>query len=159
MKRTLQFSLISLFLIACESSISPSADLPDFAILDGSDFAQAAGAECAVEDPCFHFFFLPPLVPTPAEFHGDFNDALGPQVDIALALDTLSTECIQSAPIRTFKSEIAVDAVGELYSVGWQTDADDLTDDTPYRICVTLSGVVLGFRDVMPVEGDDVRSL
>jgi len=145
---------------------------PSFAVRDGSDFStqinQGTDRQCTAEEPCWHFFFHPPLVPTPAEFHGPFNPYLRPNVIITRLPSDGTGEPVDASlacvaeygegavdTVRAFSpDEISMSIDNEVYSVGWQTSRDDLTSGTGYRICVRLGygagAVDLGYRDVQP---------
>ncbi|MDH5643000.1 MAG: hypothetical protein OEY63_02275 [Gemmatimonadota bacterium] len=156
MKKRYLSVFVCVFLVAsCErpATVLDQAGL-DFSILDGSDIATVT---CGQEDPCWHFFFLPPITPTPAEFHGSFNPNLRPEVVISELYDVLSPECVTGPIVRTFKGDVSVSVDNENYSVGWQTGGDNLVAGQTYRICVRLNTTTLGYRDIQPDEnGADV---
>lgn len=121
------------------------SQIPSLAVSDG----EHGGNE--------HFFFLPPLVPTPSHFNGTFNGSLTPTVEVHLLLDTLDVRCAPTTtPIVTF-TNVSADSVAEAYQVNWQTGASNLTSHQAYRICVSTYGRELGYRDIRPDDsGADV---
>ncbi|HXV85815.1 MAG TPA: hypothetical protein VD793_03900, partial [Gemmatimonadales bacterium] len=131
-------------LAGCQDARSPlDITPPDFAVSDGAHGGNT------------HFYFLPPLVPTPT-FSGEFNPLVKPTVVISELPDPTSEACSPGTVIRTFKTEIAVDPVAETYSVNYNTGTD-LTTGQDYRICVRIGGAMLGFRDIHPdANGADV---
>ncbi len=162
MKRLFLLSAVAVFLAACNDSQVPSLadpEGPNLNVMDGAHEACDSG-------PCEHFFFMPPLVPTPNPT-GTFNSVLKPHIivttlpflsDGVTPADT-SLACVTTgAQVAEFlTSEITADVTNEIYSVGWQTGASNLTAGTGYRICVKLGSIDLGFRDVQPDEnGADV---
>lgn len=114
-------------LTACapEPSTAPTDQGPSFVISDG---AHSGGNE--------HFYFLPPMVPSPA-YDGTFDGTLTPQVRItgpggfaALLTSTVSPS-------------------DELYHVNWNTQGQGLAAGEEYRIAVQVDGTTLGFADVV----------
>ncbi len=155
MKRIVTASLAALLVVACQDGgvpTPPEFEEPSFAILDGSRFSTV---ECTADDPCYHFFFFTPLVPTPKKFNGEFNPYVVPTVVISNLMeeDPATFPYCENDPgfVREFSSEIAVDVDNERYHVNWQTGDDDLTTNDVYRVCVKLGQITLGYRDVQPV--------
>lgn len=135
------------FAAACQDAPSVlDVGAPSFATSDGAHGGNA------------HFYFLPPLVPSP-DYDGEFNPYLKPTVVVsewASGFVDTNPACVTGPIIRTFKDEVAVDATNQVYSVGWHT-GDDLTTGKQYRICVRIGGETLGYRDIQPDEnGADV---
>ncbi len=158
MKRIALTSLAALFVVACQDGgvpTPPELEEPSFAILDGSRFSTV---DCTEDDPCYHFFFLTPLVPTPKKFNGDFNPYVSPTVYISDVTSFPAGElldepsaCVSDDTTRVFSSA-DVDAGNERFRVNWQTSEDNLTPDNFYRVCVKVGQIALGYRDIEPVE-------
>jgi hypothetical protein len=147
--------LVAALVVTCQDKpLPPEVERPHLAVLDGSDFSTVP---CDPEEPCYHFFLLPPLVPSPDEFHGDFNAYLKPYVEVRTLLDESIWTCNEAdggvgviAAVLT--PGVEVDSVNEMYHVGFQTGQYDLTTGQEYRICVGAGSVELGFRDIRPVS-------
>jgi hypothetical protein len=142
-------AVAAVLVLACQDTQQPV----DFAVSDGSDFGGGGNP---------HFFFLPPLVPSP-EFFGTFDGTLLPYLSIRITgpfMDDLSATC-EGPVVRTVTSAngLAVDLDAERYSYGWKTSDDALTDGKVYRICVRFTAPAggaafdLGFRDAQPTQG------
>ena len=174
MKRLMMlcFTATTAFLVACQDARLPGEpEGPNFAVRDGAHPFDAednpVGCKVGEDEPCEHFFFLPPLVPTPVT-SGDFNQFLTPTVIVSeipfgVDLNTDGTCVFEQTPVVVaFEgSEISVDAEKEQYSVGFQTGRFDLDTATVYRICVKITApdpdVELGFRDIQPDDsGADI---
>ncbi len=164
MKRILAVTVVAAFAVGCSDSSLQDPGAPNIAVSDGAHIA--ANGSLGNQG----FYFLPPLVETP-EYDGRFNPYLRPSVEVVhlgewewnadstqklLKYDPVVLACGDSSIIAEFGPDmIAVDAVGERYSVGWNTDATVVGHD--YRICVQAEGQYLGYRDVRPDEnGSDV---
>jgi hypothetical protein len=188
MKRALlALASVALFVLGCQDSqVGPPDGPPNFAVSDGAHLAGSDyGNVCDPNDPCFHLFFLPPIVPTPDHFNGEFNADLAPTVVITdfgtadpgfpydvIPFDGLSgTECenpnaLHRTVFTLTGGDISVDQINEVYSVGWNTGSapDTVTSDIVYRICVQSPGrrpdgtfgiVPIGFRDVKPEDTNE----
>ncbi len=138
MKRIALVSLAAALAVACQDTLQlDNIQSPQFAVSD----ATTGGTE--------GFYILPPLRPQPDQILGEFADFLEPTITIALATDTLASTCVQGDPIAVFHDEIAVDPVGETYSVGWQTGPENgVISGEVYRICFSVGETELGYRDV-----------
>ena len=106
-----------------------------------------------------HFFFLPPMVPTPVPT-GTFDAAVSPEVQICrMAGD----ECEETIVIFTDSTDwgserVRVSIEDESYIVNWHTDG--LNSDATYRIRILAGGVELGFADVDVVDsGRELRNV
>lgn len=144
-RRILVVFSASLILAACSDGVPTSPG-----VIDGPSFALSDGSTGGTEG----FFFLPPIVDQPDDATGEFNENLPPRVEICKlgGVGDETTECDGKWFRKFSTSEISVDLGGELYSVGWQTGADDLDFMSIYRIQVFIGAQRLGFRDVDPVE-------
>jgi hypothetical protein len=142
MKRIALASLAAALAVACQDSLLlDDIQPPQFAVSD----ATTGGTE--------GFYILPPLRPQPDEILGEFADFLEPTITIAPLANEDDDTCIQGDPIAVFHDEIAVDPVGETYSVGWQTGPENgVISGQPYRICFSVGETELGYRDV---QGQD----
>ncbi len=149
MKRVTVPMLLAVFAAACGDGRMPNdIDMPDFRVSDGAHPSTIDG-----QPANSRFYFLPPLVPTPS-FNGVFNAQLQPLVVITgpVSNPDLNDACLAGVEVRRFSGNaIAVDPVGELYSVGYKTD--ELAVGSVYRICVQANGNGLGYRDIKPVSG------
>jgi alpha-tubulin suppressor-like RCC1 family protein len=100
-----------------------------------------------------HFYFLPPLVSTPAA-SGTFDAALEPRVEIC----ALSGEvCAYTIAIFFMTTDpnfprVTLNARGEWYSVNWNTDQYALNPAVTYRISVWVRAFELGVADVAVVS-------
>jgi hypothetical protein len=155
MKRLALLSLAAVIMLGCEDAQRPAAPTQSFAVSDGSDFGGHTG------NP--HFFFLPPLVPSPS-YSGTFDSSLLPflSVEIAgpFAGDASDASC--DAPVQktyTSANGLSVDPTTQQYAVGWQTGKDfSIQSGAVYRVCVRLkptasANFVLGFRDTKASQG------
>jgi len=119
-------------------------------VADGSVFGGQAGNE--------HFFFLPPLVPSP-DYSGTFDASLLPYLSIRVAgpfANDLAATC--ESPSWTFGQAEGLSAGADQYSFGWKTGDYALQQDQVYRLCVALAVpnadvITLGFRDLSPASG------
>ncbi|MEJ2677965.1 MAG: Ig-like domain-containing protein [Gemmatimonadota bacterium] len=142
MKR-IAFAAAAAFLLAsCSDStttVTPTLTAPSssFVISDGAHGGNS------------HFYFLPPLVPSPT-YSGTFNPSVLPTVDICqLGADS---SCVTT--VRTFTyHDISVLVDQEMYKVNWNTTSDALDPADVYRIIARVGGDTLGYRDVQPVDG------
>lgn len=146
------FILFTLVAVACEDAQQPAAN---FQVSDGSAFG-GYGTE--------HFYFLPPLVPSPA-YDGIFDPSLLPYLSVQVFgpfVDDTRAACAEIDGARLIgpfdqAAGLTVDPVAEMYSYGWDTPRS-LSRDQVYRICVVLAvpgttAATLGFRDVRPTQG------
>jgi hypothetical protein len=148
MKKRMSAVVASVLAVGCGDMVTDlpmDSGMPSFAVADGAH----GGNE--------HFFFLPPLVPSPTSFNGDFNPGLTPTIEVHFLADTADVRCRPTTnPIETF-TDVSVDQVGEVYSRGWPTGGSNLTSGQAYRICAHVFGNELGYRDVQPDEnGADI---
>ena len=147
--------LLATLVTTCRDTPLPSdMEQPSLAVLDGSDFSTVP---CDPTQPCYHFFLLPPLVPSPDGFHGEFNAYLKPYVEVRTLLDESIWTCSEAdggvgAVVALLTPGVEVDPINEMYHVGFQTGQYDLTTDQEYRICVGAGSVALGLRDIRPVR-------
>ncbi|MHC4093530.1 MAG: hypothetical protein ACYSVY_25200, partial [Planctomycetota bacterium] len=158
MKRIAVLCFFVAFLVGCQDSIvtPPDDDGPNLAILDGSRFSTL---ECADTDPCYHFFWLPPIVPKPKpnDFHGDVNGELRPTLFISLAstdpdiTNIFDTSCVIDEPVAQFFDEISFQ--GDRYKVNVQTGEPTFVSGNTYRFCVRVGAIELGYRDVRTQDG------
>ena len=126
--------------LGCEPNdpaLAPSAAPPALAISDGAHGGNP------------HFYFLPPLVHTPAAT-GTFDPAVSPTVTIcALTAGacgvTIATYTTSSGPGGEI---VSLDAADKLYRLNWKTGDFALSDAVNYRIQVFAGSVSLGFADV-----------
>ncbi len=153
MKRAVLLTVAAAFAAGCTDTLPPAPDGTNFAVSDAVHTHTGFPS-----NP--HFFFLPPLVPTPASFNGDFNAFSQPTVEIrdlgphAPVDPTVTPGCGFGTVVRTYPSSaISVDPVTEVYQVEWNTGSDNLTEGNDYRVCVKVFETVLGYRDVRPVSG------
>ncbi len=108
-----------------------------------------------------HFFFLPPMVPTPVAT-GTFDAALSPEVQVCrMAGD----ECEETIAIFTDSTDwgserVRISSEDESYIVNWHTDASGLRSDATYRIRILVNGIELGFADLDVVDsGRELRNV
>jgi len=141
-------TVVALAVTACQDVQQPTAN---FQVSDGSAFGGRANP---------HFYFLPPLVPSP-DFDGTFDPNLLPYLSVQVSgpFDDDGVAVCSSSPAFTFGAAdgLEVDAVNQRYSFSWNTPKS-LRRDKVYRLCVVLDvpGAVadtLGFRDVSPTQG------
>lgn len=143
--------LLSLGLAACQDIQAP----PNFQVSDGSAFG-------ANQNP--HFFFLPPLVPSPS-YSGTFDATLLPYLTVRVRgpIDPDLAETLERCPAQsqefafTQGNGLTLSTTNEQYAVGWNTP-NTLEEGQVYRTCVFITApnaddVLLGFRDVMPTQG------
>jgi Tol biopolymer transport system component len=148
-------------LLACstdtpvEPKTPPAAAGPSFEIDDGAHGGNA------------HFFFLPPLVPTPAYSGAADPNLLGSLAvevcDLGTSRPPTNTSC-GSNPVfvarftstgGTASETLRYDAGAGLYIVNWHTDKSDggtLATTRYYRLRVLAAGTVLGQADIDPVR-------
>ena len=148
MKRPVAFLfVVSLTLNCAEQPNAPRPDVPvpAFAISDGAHGGNS------------HFYFHPPLVPSPT-FSGEFTPTAAPTVRICQLAEsdpTLLTAETACAPVVTEfgPTQIAVSLENELYQVNWKTgEANGIGFPNLYRIQVFSAAQLLGFRDVAPKD-------
>ena len=134
---------VSFALVAC-------SDSPTRTEL-GSPVFQIADAVHNGGNP--HFFFLPPMVPSPVT-NGVFDGSLEPVVEICeLSLCGTSTIASFTTTTGTGSEIVRVVPEDEHYIVNWHTDESGLDDQKDYRIRVLLGGTELGHADVDVVSG------
>lgn len=159
MRKTTLLVLSAAFVVACGDDHSgvPTAAVPlNLSISDG---ASGGNTE---------FFFFPPLADNPTggpNFDaGAFNEYLNPFVRICRPDVPSAGECEAVADHDgNVDLPMAVDLDAEWYKVNWKTGDFDLTPDEHYRIQVwvgstALEGNLLGYRDVIPLDGPPVAS-
>jgi YVTN family beta-propeller protein len=130
---------------ACADQTGPTtaAPVPTAEIVDG---AHSGG------NP--HFYWLPPMVPSPS-FTGSSDGSLSPVVEICepavdgCALPLLAEFTTTSGP---GSEVVGFVADGGHYTVNWRTDLFDLDPTKTYRIRVLADGVVFGHADVDIVQ-------
>lgn len=156
---------LAVFVVSCENSQLPTPPNsgPSALISDGAHSGNS------------HFFFLPPIVPSPS-FSGTFNPGAKPVVEICeLAGDPADPNVVcgdgsdtdGDAMFRRFEaSDVEMRLADELYVVEWQTVEDGLNTEAIYRITVALenvggfSSVVLGVADVdVEATQEDLKSV
>jgi hypothetical protein len=135
-------------------SAAPPAAAPLFAISDGAHSGNP------------HFFFLPPLQPSPRKNpnyeRGGFDPTFSPVVKICDGRDLTNGECV--TPLLKSGQPVVFNAVRgwdrlpdwvdpEQYHVLWQTKNYNLVVGHPYRILVKVGSTLLGFLDLVPVNG------
>jgi len=154
MKRLMLVTFSAAVILGCQDAQRPTP-AENFAVSDGSDFGGHTG------NP--HFFFLPPLVPSPS-YSGTFDPSLLPYVSVEIAGpfagDASNASCdgtVQKA--YTSANGLTVDPTTQQYAVGWQTGKDfPVVDGAVYRVCVRLKptasvNLALGFRDTKASQG------
>lgn len=106
-----------------------------------------------------HFYFLPPLVPSPA-FSGVADGSLAPVVSVCEwnATDGRCTEIVAHFTTAggTGSEVVRYDATGEHYLVNWKTDrcvtgACALDPAKQYRLRIHVGAAELGYADVTVV--------
>ena len=123
--------------------------------------APAAVISDAANDGTAGFYFLPPMVRMPA-YGGTFDATLAPTVTV---LDCgADPDCASPAatPHALFAGATApvLDALGENYSVKWNTGATEAVPDNYYRVVIAANGIDLGFADVQMVDnGKELRNV
>lgn len=146
----LMISAVLSAIIACKmQEVSPSSAITS-AI---SDSAHNSGNE--------HFYFLPPLVPSPS-YSGIFDGTLSPVVVICIWTGTeCSTEITQYSTQTGPGSEtIRVDPIEQYYIVNWHTDQFSLDPSKTYRIRVLVDEIELGYADVDVVKnGSELKNV
>lgn len=154
-RRTLVLLSATFILAACSDGVPTSP-----AVIHGPSFALSDGSDAGNNDTP-GFFFLPPIVDQP-NATGEFDPNLPSRVEICELDDVVvveTTDCVADPPVppvRVFSPlDISVDPDKEQYHVGWQTGQDNLDPSKLYRIQVFIGTVLLGFRDVDPVETAD----
>src|SRR2546426_4406967 len=122
--------------------LEPTAPGPTFEIQD------------AVHNPGNgHFFFLPPMVPQP-KFSGTFDANESPTVVVCGWTGTACGTIVAqfSMASGTGSQVVRVDALGEAYSVNWDTNQCSTGPcklaPGPFRIRVLVAGPELGHADV-----------
>ena len=167
MKRLGLATLAALFLVACQDGsppTTPDGSHPNLAVKDGAHMVgTGAGNRCEPGDPCEHVFFLPPLVPTPEEFNGEFNPYLRPTV-VVTELPQLSSGSPDDSPTTCVVGDTAalftgadISVGGDNYNVNFQTGQYALESGRGYRICVQVGLTDLGYRDIQPDDsGADI---
>jgi len=155
-KKSSLLVLTAIFVVACGEShptLPAIEGMPSLAISDG---ASGGNSE---------FFFFPPLVEDPTGSpnfdEGAFNEYLSPFVRICWLNPTAPGECDAVADQSgNVDLPMVVDLTNEWYKVNWKTSNFALTADQHYRIQVWVGGAenVLGYRDVIPLDGPPVAS-
>src|SRR5215208_1379434 len=143
-----------LALIACDSP-APTEPLdrsarPDLEISDGANGGNA------------HFFFLPPLVPSPST-SGSVDPSLAASLRVEICdLGTSrppATESCGASPIIIAAFTSTAGTASEVlrytsgqYAVNWHTDQTPLQTSHYYRLRVLAGGTELGQADIDPVR-------
>lgn len=143
-------------LVACQSD-RPVASRGGRISADISDGAHQANCLTATET-CVpanaHFFFLPPMVKAPTT-SGTFNPILAPSVTIC---QLSGNDCVANTSFSPGTGQ--VDVANQQYKVNWNTDPATVLVGQTYRVIVSVSGVELGFADVMPVtNGSQLKNM
>jgi hypothetical protein len=124
---------------------------PSFAVQDGAHAGNPS------------FFFLPPLVPDPAQ-HPDFSPGqFDPSVEPIVQICMLEgPECAATQPVgfpvvftmfsASESESIQMSVEEEHYVVNWHARDFDLDPARLYRISVLTSVAPLGFADVAPMD-------
>jgi hypothetical protein len=153
MRRTLILATLMLPLpLGCaeDAVVAPERSRPAASILDARHGNGNA-----------HFYFLPPLVPSP-NATGTFDATLSPTVRIcewsgAACAQVLATFTTSSGP---GSETVRLDASAEEYVANWHTDQFSLDPAKTYRIAVLVAGTELGHADVDVVQnGAQLRNV
>jgi hypothetical protein len=107
------------------------------------------------------FYFLAPLVPTPA-FSGTFDPAVTPRAEICVLNGASCGAVIAQFEMTGVAGSdvIRVDAPQQTYSFNWHTDRFDLDVTKHYRISIYVGALRLGFADVDPVStGKELKNV
>lgn len=109
-----------------------------------------------------HFYFLPPLVPSP-QTSGVFDKGLRPQVEICELAGAVCVNELASMPygVGSFGT-VRMAASDEAYVVNWQPDGFAIDPTRTYRVRVLVEGTPLGYVDVdflIGGEGADVERI
>jgi len=108
-----------------------------------------------------HFFFLPPLVRTPAAT-GTFDETLTPEVQVCVLG---ATECEPTIAVFTMSTSwgserLRVSPTDAAYIVNWHTDEFGLDTAATYRIRVLVDDIELGYADLDVVgAGRELRNV
>lgn len=160
MKRRRLIAFASVILAACTDGGRSSG--PSFAISD------AVTGDIGSRNP--HFFWLPPLVPSP-DVTGDFNPFANPVVTVCqltLTGTACATDLAGNAIVvarftmtsGTGSEVIRVSNDDQLYIVNWHTDLSNLDPDFDYRVTVSVDGKDMGFADVeVGLTGNELRNI
>jgi hypothetical protein len=131
-------------LVACSSPDEPTAPSPT-PLSAVKPLAAISDATQGNGDP--HFYWLPPVAPSPA-YTGTFDPGLQPQIRLCRVAALPCT-----APLVTFTTGaggIAVSSASQSYSVDWSTKPANITPDD-YRAEVWLGSRTMGFADIRVV--------
>ncbi len=147
-RRSILAGLAALVVAGCAD---PASSLrPSFEILDG-----------AHNDGNQHFYFLPPLVRSPA-YAGTFDPMVAPEVHICEWSGSACGPLIVSFSITTGAGSevVRMEPGEEQYVVNWHTDRFDLDSARTYRIRVLVGSQELGHADVdVATSGRGLRNV
>jgi len=142
----LPLSALLLLVTACQDLQQPTAD---FQVSDGSAFGGNGNP---------HFYFLPPIVPSPS-YTGVFDPSVLPYLSVRVfgPFDNDGLAECGGNLVAEFNGASGLAVDGDRFAYGWNTPKS-LKRDKVYRLCVMLEvpGVVLdtlGFRDISPTQG------
>lgn len=146
MRRLSSVLLATLIVLGCEPRVTTPGETPAIqpAISDGAHLGNQ------------HFYFLPPLLPTPT-YAGTFDAAVAPTVSIC-EWNVVGGHCgplVAEFGFGEGGPDVAVtrDVMGQKYHVNWKTDQCltgpcTLDPTKTYRIRVSVGLAQLGFADV-----------
>jgi hypothetical protein len=147
-------AIIAAVLIAACTDRNPVAPVEEAPSASISDAVHESGNA--------HFFFLPPVVSTPAT-HGVFDDSLSPLVQIC----EWTTSGCATPLVAEFTSasgpgseRVRLSVTDQLYIVNWNTDEFALNPGKAYRIRVLVVETELGHADIAIVaSGKEIKNI
>jgi surface protein len=105
------------------------------------------------------FFFLPPMAKS-SSFHGTFDPALSPVVEICETPACTSFHARFSMTDGTGSETVRLNEDAEYYTVNWHTDRTGATAGETYRVRVRIGNALLGYADAqIASSGKEARNL
>jgi hypothetical protein len=139
MKLRLAAPLLPLIVLAaCDGATEPPPLLPDDPAAEISD-GMHGGPE--------GFYFLPPMVSAPV-YHGTFDPALSPVVEICESPACEELHATFSRTERHGSEVVRIDEADEHYLVNWHTNATGTVVGQTYRVRVLVGELMLGYADI-----------
>lgn len=156
--RLSQLSFVSLAALAAACTACRSMDLPT------SSDSPPGGPSLVVSDGANnggneHFYFLPPLVAAPSPT-GIFDGGQSPEVKICHFTGGACGAEVAAFSTTTGSGDDLLKVVpeDEHYIVSWHTDLSGLVTGETYRIRVLVGSQVLGYADVVPLAGSQMKN-